>query len=81
MDPAELFSANVNQIHATKICSIFSNTHGCHLEMEIFIFPCSQYQPYASKQAIFFRMSQGRRINVLKLGMKNPSDHDLPFLK
>ena len=69
-----------NQIHVTKICSLFSTpldatwTHGN-------FFPCSQYQPYASKQAIFFRMSQGRRINVLKLGMNNPNDHDFPYFE
>ena len=72
-----------NQIHATNICCLFFSTHGCHLETWNFLFflAVNTSEPYASKQAIFSRMSQGGRINVLKLGMNNPSDQDFLFLK
>ena len=80
MEAAELFCANVTTKYMQQRYVVFFQHPWMPLgDMEIFIFPCSQYQPYASKQAIFFRMSQGRRINVLKLGMNNPSDHDFTF--
>ena len=74
MEAAELFCAN------DKICSLFFNAPGFHLETWKFFHAVNTNHMPVSKQ-FFFRMSQGRMINVLKLGMNSPSDHDFPFLK